>query len=214
MAARRLATKRRGRLYALGALVAVALVIPLGRYEPYPARVLPSTMFAQACLALPGNAVAETIRTPVRASVAVLGKPHAAAENLFPSVSRTACHYRWKVTCTRPDGVRAAIAIIAALPNHSQALARYTYTKMLLGQDSYAENDFHDLVLSHRSAYELTIQGEVLTRILDGRFVVDLQFHLCTAVGGQRAQQAVRQIVDRLKLPVMSVPAARELARS
>lgn len=189
---------------AVAAFAAVALVLPLGRYAPYGSHALRETSFARACSALPSGAVSRTLGAPVRASEAALLKVRVEVENLFPAISRTACEYAWKPVCRRSAALHSMIFIVAALPTSSQALYRYSYAYELLHQDSLAANGFNDLVLAGHRAYELTIGSEVLVRVLDGRYVIDMQYHLCGTPAANAAQAAVRPIADALRLPVLA----------
>ncbi len=206
---------RTRRVVGLTAIAAIALVIPLGRYTPYGSHALRETSFARACRALPGNALARSLGTPVRAYEAALLKVRAEVENLFPAISRTACEYAWRSVCRRATKLHSLIVIVDTLPNASQALYRYSYTHEMLDQDSLAANSFNNLHLAGRHAYEVTIGNEVLVRVLDGRYLIDMQFHLCgTRSAGDAAQSAIRPIADSLRLPVLATNVAPSAPRA
>jgi hypothetical protein len=194
------------------AIAAIVLAIPLGRYAPYASHALPETSFARACHALPGGALARALGTPVSASEVALLKVRAEVENLFPAVSRTACEYAWTPACRRAARPRSLIVIVATLPNASQALYRYSYTHEILHQDSLAANDFNDLHLAGYRGYELMIGTEVLVRVLDGRYVIDMQYHLCGMLAGYAAQAAVQPIAGDLRLPILATNVAPSAA--
>jgi hypothetical protein len=205
-------SRRRARwLAGTGAVMVVALLAPLGRYDPYPRTRLAMTEIADSCRALPGDAVSAIVGHPVATSAHVRPKPRAEIENLFPSISRSECAYRWPVRCARATTLRALTLTVIALPDRLQALTRFGYGRTFLRQDSRSENGFGDFSAKGRRAYEVTIGREVLERVLDRRYVLDMQAHLCGAVPAARAEAAVRPLVARLRLPV-SVrrgPAAR-----
>jgi hypothetical protein len=93
---------------------------------------------------------------------------------------------------------------VTTLPNALQALYRYSYSEGILHQDSVAANDFNELRLAGRRAYELTIGNEVLVRVLDGHYVVDMQYHLCGSPAGNVSQATVRPVADSLRLPILA----------
>lgn len=188
----------------LSAAAAVILAIPVGRYAPFHTVALKETTFARPCVALPGRSLERTVGRPVTMSEVVLIKPHAEVENLFPAVSRTACEYHLKRVCSSGSEVRESNVIIATLPNRSQALYRYSFSHELLHQDSVRQNDFHDFHVGNDRAYAVTIEDEVLVRVLDGKSVVDMHFHLCEPLGGSESQAAVWPIVSGLQLPITS----------
>ena len=188
----------------LAGAAALALALPLGHFTPYRSRALGETTFARVCSALPGGVLEHALAVRVRTSEVAGLKPRAEVENLFPSVSRTACEYNWKPACTRRSALRSLIVIVATMPEPSQALGRYSYARELLHQDSLNGNDFNDSLLAGRRAYELTIEDEVLVRVLDGNQVIDMHYHLCAPIGGPPAQAVVNPIVAHLRLPILS----------
>lgn len=200
--------KRTRTVASFAAVAALVLAIPLGHYAPYRARALRETTFARVCPALPGNALEHALGIGVHTSEIALIKPRAEIENLFPSVSRTACEYAWKAVCARPSALRSLVVIVATMPEPSQALSRYTYAYEMLHQDSLAGNDFNDFQLADHQAYELTIENEVLVRLLDSDYVVDMQYHLCGSIGGPPAQALVHPLVTRLHLPILATSTA------
>jgi hypothetical protein len=199
---------------SLAAITAIALAMPLGLYKPYPSHALRETSFALACHALPGGTLASALGTPVRASEVALLKVHAEVENLFPAVSRTACEYAWRPACRRAVTLGSLIVIVTTLPNASQALYRYSYNRELLHQDSLVTNDFNDFNFAGRRAYELTIGNEVLVRVLDGSYVIDMQYHLCGLLAGDAAQAVVRPIAKSLRLPILAANLAPSTPRA
>ncbi len=191
-------------IFGLTAIAAVALAVPLGHYAPYSSHALRETSFARACHALPGEALARTVGARVRASEVALRTVRAEVENLFPAVSRTACEYEWKPACAHAARLRSLIVIVTTLPNASQALYRYSYTEGMLHQDSYTINAFNTFQFSGHRAYELTIGNEVLVRVLDRDYVIDMKFHLCGPLAANASQAAARPIAHRLSLPVIA----------
>jgi hypothetical protein len=193
----------RARIVAyVSAVAALVLAVPVGRYAPFHTVALKETTFARPCVALPSRSLERTIGTAVTASEVALVKPQAEVENLFPSVSRTACEYHLGKVCTGESVLRQADVIVATLPNRSQALYRYSFNRDLLHQDSYRQNRFREFHIGGDRAYAITIDDEVLVRVLDGKSVVDMQFHLCEPRGGSESQGIIWPIVTALRLPI------------
>lgn len=201
-------------IFGLTAIAAVALAVPLGHYAPYSSHALRETSFARACHALPVEALARVVGARVRAPEVALRRVRAEVENLFPAVSRTACEYEWKPACTHAARLRGLSVIVAALPNASQALYRYSYTEEMLHQDSYTINAFNTFQFAGHRAYELTIGNEVLVRVLDRDYVIDMKFHLCSAIAANAAQATARPIAHSLRLPILAGKAAPSAPRA
>lgn len=185
----------------VGALV--IFVTPAGSNKPYTRRLLPETEFANACKALPGAAFKAIVGETVDARDVLLDKPLAETENLFPSISRTACVYTWKPQCqasgNRPRG---ASLTTVTMPTRRQALYRYTYNKILLQQDSTSANAFVNYKINQNRAYRLAIANEVLVRVLNKKVVVDLHIDLCHSSSGTKSEALVARLASQLRLPI------------
>jgi len=194
-------SRRTAWLLVAFAFAAVAFVAPRGTYKPYSRRLLPESAFALPCTALPTTAF-ESVGATVSSRNVLLDKPLIEVENLFPSVSRTACIYQWSARCSNAAQLKSASLTATTLPTDRQALYRYSYNQLLLRQDSKGPNAFANYRVDGSRAYRLTIGNEVLIRILSGRVILDLHAHLCGTITGRRAEALVGGIVDKMRLPV------------
>jgi hypothetical protein len=183
-------------------LVGVVLLVPIGRYEAYPSRALAQTLLVHSCRVLPSTAVGTVVGAHVHDRESTLARPHVAVEEIMPSISRNACVYHWPAECGTDATLSRLELTVIAMPNADQALARYRYAREILHQGSYSANHFADFRLARRQAYRLVIERTVIIRVLDGRFIVDLQPRLCDGVPGARAQEATAGLVRALRLPV------------
>lgn len=199
---------RRRRL-VIGGIVLAALLAPFGRYSPYPHTTLRASQVVQTCRALPGERIGKAVGRPVATSMRLAAKPNAEIENLFPSISINECDYRWHVTCSHATSLRSLTLTVVDLPDSTQALSRYTYARLLLQSDSTGSNDFRDFFLEGRRAYEIALQNEVLVRVLDGHFIIDMQYHLCTTASASEQEAAVHLLVEQLRLPISALAVPR-----
>jgi hypothetical protein len=176
----------------------LALLLPIGRYEPYPYRPLAEREVADACGALPGSAVGSVVGAQVAAIERRLPKTRTEVENLFPSISHSGCSYRWPVRCPRPNAVRELSLEVIDMPDPDPALVRYNGVR----NDLEATRPVRSFRLHGRSAYDAVLDDEVLIRVLDRRFIVDAHVHYCGHVSTGAAQAAAAPLATRMMLPI------------
>jgi hypothetical protein len=183
----------------LGGLVLV--LIPTGHHDAYPQEALADTEHIQACQVLTTAAITRVTDQRVSAQFVLLPWSSTVVENLFPSISRAECEYRLSKPCSGTP-LRSVNLFIVDEPTHSQALYRYTYNAMLLGQDSTVTNDYVTTPVDGYTSYRLAIGNEVLVRILDNRFILDLQGHFCSALPASREEAFVSAFLAAIEFPV------------
>ena len=184
---------------AIAALVIV--VAPYGTHNAYPTTVLPDTQRVEACNELPANNVSPLVGTRARGEFRQLRRPDAEVENLFPSISRTQCAYKWDTPCPTSHLKSLALVVIDE-PTNEQALSRYVYEATILQQDSTNANGYRAFGIQGRRAYELVIGAEVLVRVDDGPFILDLQATTCQQSSASSEESSLVALVDALHLPV------------
>ncbi len=188
------------------ACVAVALVVPTGHHEPYPRQHLAQHGYAEVCRALTSQAVGDVVGRRVAARSAIANVANAEVGNLFPAISRTACIYRWHDACANPGSLRRAALYVTTMPSGGQALGRYTYARALITEDSVsAHNNFKAFSLDGLSGYEFTLGPLALTRLLQGRFVLDLHTEGC-GLAGRALYGTDLKLIHSLQLPVRVSP--------
>jgi hypothetical protein len=189
----------------VGVLAATVALFPFGKYNPYPHIGLPVSQVARSCDVLGAAYVSRATGQPVRSSSSLVPKPDEDTENLYPSISISGCSYQWHARCTRAASLRSLAVNVIDMPSNTQATRRFAFAAQELYTQSNRSNGYRNFYLHRRNAYELAIQKEVLVRVLDSHFIVDMHISLCTAAAAAQEEAAVQQLVERLRLPVLAV---------
>jgi hypothetical protein len=188
----------------VGVLAATVALFPFGKYNPYPHTVLPVSQVARSCDVLDAAYVSTATGQPVRSSSRLVPKPDEDMENLYPSISISGCSYHWHARCTRPLSLRSLTVNVTDMPSNAQATRRFAFAAQKLYTESERSNGYRNFYLHRRRAYELAIQSEVLARVLDSHFIVDMHVSLCATAASAREEAAVQPLIDRLRLPVLA----------
>lgn len=191
--------------FTVGVLAAAIALLPFGKYNPYPHTGLPVSQVARSCDVLGAAYVSTATGQPVRSSSRLVPKPDEDTENLYPSISISGCSYHWHVRCTRPLSVRSLAVNVIDMPSNAQATRRFAFAAQELYTQSDRSNGYRNFYLHRRRAYELAIQSDVLARVLDSHFVVEMNVSLCEAAASAQEEAAVQPLMERLRLPVLAV---------
>jgi hypothetical protein len=184
-------------------VVSVALLVPIGKHLAYPKEVLADSEFVRACSELPESPVAQIVGAPVTDRFQQLPRPNIEVENLFPSISRDQCSFVWSTPCPS-SSLKTLVLYVTDEPDSQQGLGRFTYNELLLQQDSSDINGFHTFALRHRRGYELAIGSEVLVRMLDTRFILDLHAITCRDGDAKSDEALIAPLVSTFHFPVTS----------
>jgi hypothetical protein len=197
-----------------GLALAVGMLAPLGRYNPYPHTAFRADQVVRACGALPSGAISTAVRRPVTTSWHLVQKPKVKTEYLFPSVSISECDYKWRVTCTQPTTLQNMALVVNDQPDGKHALGRYTYVRLLLEAETTRSNDLRHFMMGGRAAYELAIGNEVLVRVLDGHFIVDMHFNFCGTANASEQESVAGPLAGQLRFPISALAAPSRLQPS
>ena len=202
--------RRRQRPWLVGGCVLIViLLVPLGYYDPYPRTLLAESQTVRACRALPISSVNDEVGEKARASTRLAPKPNVTVEDLFPTVSINECDYSWHAVCAGGNSLRSLSLAVIDLPNNRQASSRYSYDETALDIDSLNTNHFREFSFRGRQAYEVSIGNEVLMRVLDSHFVVDMHYYLCAPTAANDEQAAIWPLALQLRLPISQFVVSR-----